>query len=616
MLEPALSDEDIEDDESSRAPPTPRYRHRKLLLICLPLASISLVLISGKFCGAQPSAALAVPQAAFNARAVSSPAAFEQYEAYVLHCNWTAARPFSKSMPSHWRRERERTSDNQPSSSSSGFPEHELNFPDLVTVQMGHGNVRADGGGSAGIVRPDPPVQTCTLPTSSPTGGAYYITRVGPITLQPGEWLITNALPLQPSSGGYLIEAVDLARDPRNGRVHPSPPIHMHHSQGFPVTHMQPNREMQPQFTPFTPLANLWSRPPHMDMSDKGIWIDPPSRAASHPSPAATSVHEATTDRYSPLPGDDERTMHVTPSSFPVAINDLVCADLDPANGITNGMECSYLRLPAPYGLRALPQSELWANSMLINEVNTSVTLILEHGRRFVPLSEPRTPFAPLYLQLCRRCEIEADQVRAEVRSLIVAVGAAPSGSGHRLGDKIVWSEAVMPVDGFFFATFAHIHSPVLPCEVVVLAGPAHTLLAENLTTIARGRSGESGGLLPLGNSGAASRLHAALRSHPAYLCSFRSRTVSINGANYSRGSTRTDADDTDNEQSEPRGQKRRRGCDRWSFKAGDTLTNIALFQGNAMEQTLSWPGGADHVQAALADLTILAYAVFPGWNG
>jgi hypothetical protein len=34
------------------------------------------------------------------------------------------------------------------------------------------------------------------------------------------------------------------------------------------------------------------------------------------------------------------------------------------------------------------------------------------------------------------------------------------------------------------------------------------------------------------------------------------------------------------------------------------------------MEQTLSWPGGADHVQAALADLTILAYAVFPGWNG
>ena len=102
-----------------------------------------------------------------------------------------------------------------------------------------------------------------------------------------------------------MIEAVDLARDPASGQLYTSPPIHVHHSQGF-QTHLLPAREVSPAFADFTPLTNLWS----------AVW--PVGRPP----------------------------LHVQPSAFPLAISDIVCADLNASIGVVTGMECSYLKLP------------------------------------------------------------------------------------------------------------------------------------------------------------------------------------------------------------------------------------------------------------------------------
>ena len=87
-----------------------------------------------------------------------------------------------------------------------------------------------------------------------------------------------------------------------------------------------------------------------------------------------------------------------------------------------------------------------------------------------------------------------------------------------------------------------------------------------------------------------------------AFLCSFRGRAVNISGRVFSRGSDRTDA---------ALGER----CDEWAFEAGDALTLIAFFESATIEAVMA-TGNLVPLERALNDLTLCAYAHFPGQHG
>ena len=96
----------------------------------------------------------------------------------------------------------------------------------------------------------------------------------------------------------------------------------------------------------------------------------------------------------------------------------------------------------------------------------------------------------------------------------------------------------------------------------------------------------------------------------PAFLCSFRGRTVQVGNTSYSRGSDRTHG------QGEADIQAPGAACDSWRFRRGDMLTIMAFFDGRDVEAVWREGEGLHHLHEALADLTFVAYTHFPGKHG
>ena len=263
-----------------------------------------------------PSAGTAPPS--FNAHPISNPAAFHRYQRAVSECEWSASQPLSQHTAQYHSAPHMELPHVDPGNLLGNMP-----FPDVLVIpaqRRRRASQPSEDDASALFLSQhslDPPVRVCAIKPEERDsdgegdGGTYFITRIGPVPLMPGGMIIANVLPAGPPSG-FLVEAMDVGREPSTGQLYSSPPVHMHHSQGY-QTHMLPGREVSPGFVDFTPLANMWSADARNGSSLSAGWL---------------------------------RGTWVVPATFPLAVNDLVCADTDELRDIVSGVECAYLKLP------------------------------------------------------------------------------------------------------------------------------------------------------------------------------------------------------------------------------------------------------------------------------
>lgn len=526
----------------------------------------------------------------FNSRAISDPLAFQEYERAVLRCTWSAPEPLSRVSSRFAFAPRFRSEDFDPAALDA-FPGVTLTpWPEAVhdhdhlDAAFPTARTCVTAGGEESDASGTPYSRSAAFPQMPPR--TYYVTRIGPITVPPRTLLVANIVPAGPPEG-FLVEAMDLPRAAppsteaiaaAGAPLAPLAPdaLHLHHSQGY-QTYLLPARDASRKFEDFKPLASLWKRT----------------------SPDFT-----------------------TPSIFPVAIMDLLCdASMlrERSQGasspyVVSGLECAYLRLPDGYGLHKQNKTDLWANTMLLNEGDEAVTFVLEHGRRYAPAHADLTPIAPLYFKLCLLCENGPEDFDeyAHIRE-----GDAEDGRLVAEADGVTWVQYVMPSAGHFLSSFIHLHATVLECEVFVWSGSAKDVL----TPLGIAQSADphltvdSGGPQPLSAEWSVSTArnvlsgggaaNAAAANAATLLCSFRSHAVAVGDTKQPRGAERTD---------DAYGER----CDNWTFEAGQALTIVMLYSKDALATAIRMGGPEEetHLDMALGDMTFGVYAHFPGEHG
>ena len=211
---------------------------------------------------------------------------------------------------------------------------------------------------------------------------------------------------------------------------------------------------------------------------------------------------------------------------------------------------CLPLAANGLYGLRKLHGAALWQNTRIVNEGERPMRVFVEYGRRYTPASAGLKPIVPFYLATRGHLH-PADPP-------ITSTYEVPSG----VGPTLCWNEWTMPASGRSIAAWMHSHAGV-DTDLWALLGAASGLLPPAFSSPALAGTGP----VPLAGVPHLEfrrNLSASLASSGALLCTFHTRTVTIGGERYTRGSQRTGGE----------------GCDSWRFRMGDKITLVGLLKG------------------------------------
>ena len=254
------------------------------------------------------------------------------------------------------------------------------------------------------------------------TGDAWdtYVTRVGPITLNPSKLINDFFVPAGPTaaSTAFLVEAVDGYLDAAL-RPLPYPPVHPHHSSTLIVGYPEAIGYASPgsPFFGFNPIAVL----PEAALAEGGgEWIQ-----------TSTNTPGFNGDFYG-------------------------CrGDLDDM-----ATPCYYVKLPSGTGFPKYAGVDFWSNSVLEHvPPGGPVRLFYEYGRTWVTPRDPST-YAPLFV-------------------LDFAIGG--DGALYDVhGDSVAWFTYAMPVGGTFRSSWYHTHA-VAPSDFWVLDAHAADVLPRAL---------------------------------------------------------------------------------------------------------------------------------------